>query len=124
MRYEDVTRPYYDSGGTQYPLHLSGAPLPSITLVRPMESEGPENAEGTREWVWGWLCCIHAARGANSFSHYYCWIGDLARFQAEFFEDPEAALAKYFKWKGLEEPPRQNGTRMQVIEQDIFGAGD
>lgn len=107
-----------------YPLHLSGAPMPSVTLLRPMELESSEpNERGVRDWHWGWLACIHAARGKNSFSHFYGTIRDLGAFQKEFLVDPEWTLEHYFKWKGpdmeeirLKAAPVNRG----IIEEDIF----
>lgn len=125
MRYDDPQRPTYDEGASSYPLHLSGAPMPSIYLVRPMELEGELNERGVREWSWGWLVSIHAARGRNSFSHFYGTIRDLGKFQQEFLEDPEAALERYFKWKGpdMEEiKAKANGVPQNrgTIADDIF----
>ncbi len=144
MRYDDSQRPQSDLGATPIPLQVSGSPLPAITLIRPMQSEGPETfkvctgAEGCtgeetgsnegclaceeqRESVWGWLCCIHAHKATNRFGTYYGWVRDLGEFQEAYIEDPEAALLRWFKYSGPEWEPTQNALKPRgVITEDIF----
>ena len=89
MRYDAPERPQRE--GVR--LQVSGAPLPVITLVAP-----GQGADGK-----GWLACIHPARGSNRFGYHSAVLEDLGEFSQEFLADPEAALAKYFRYEGLEE---------------------
>lgn len=119
MHYDDPARPVSDVGATPTPLQVNGSPLPVITLIRPMCSEGPLGDDR-----WGWLCCIHAHKAQNRFGTYYAWIGDLGEFQRDFFEDPEAALLKYFKYDGPHWEPTEQAPKGPVnkgtIEEDLF----
>ncbi len=109
MRYDDERRPLSDVGATPTALQVNGSPLPSISLIRPMQSESMEEykvctgAEGCtgpdtgsdescvvcrleRASDWGWLCCIHAHRSHNRFGTYYGWVRDLGAFQQEYMD--------------------------------------
>ena len=90
VRYDDPARPQRE--GVR--LQTSGAPLPVITLV----------AAGQGGNGRGWLACIHPARGSNKFGYHSAVLEDLGEFSQEFLADPEAALAKYFRYEGPEEP--------------------
>lgn len=115
MRYDDPQRPQSDLSATPNALQTNGSPLPSISLIRPMQSEGLAGD------VWGWLACVHAHRSHNRFGTYYGWLRDLGAFQQEYMEDPEAALLKHFKYSGpqWEPSPRAPGVS-QSTEKDIF----
>lgn len=127
MRYDDPDRPKSDLGDNS-PLQVSQSPLPVVTLIRPMESEGEvvwhcrgdagdagdgecahnpsedcPNCHRSSETKWGWLACIYAHRESNRFGYYTGWIGDLDEFHRAYLADPEAALAKWFKYLGPEE---------------------
>ena len=78
MRYDDPERPLSDLSATKTPLQVNGSPLPTITLMYPMQNGGPAGAEDADEAEWGWLVCIHAHRSANKFGTYYGWVRDLA----------------------------------------------
>ncbi len=147
MRYDDPQRPQFTGGAIETALQVNRSPLPTITLMRPMQSETPEtykvcsgregctgpetgSDEGCtacdveRETVWGWLCCIHAHKGTNRFGTYYGWIRDLGEFQREYLEDPEATLLRYFKYSGPDyEQTVHSPLPKAVIADDIF-AGD
>lgn len=120
MRYDDPSRPMSIAADSA-PMQANGSPLPVITLVRPMESEGEEVArctqgpqcaarmsldcyscEITRGQVWGWLACIHAHREGSRFGYHTAWIGDIGEFTTAYLADPEAALARWFKYLGPE----------------------
>lgn len=125
MRYDDPTRPT-SMGADSAPMQISGSPLPVITLVRPMESGGeeyarcttlcieantPQELRGTlecpqcdrmRDARWGWLACIHAHREGSRFGYHTAWIGDIGEFTTAYLADPEAALARWFKYLGPE----------------------
>lgn len=105
MRYDDPERP--QQGGV--PLHLSGAPLPVITLVAPGEN-------GT------WLACIHASRGGNRFGYHSGVLRDLGDFGREWLEDPEGTLERYFQYKGPEEE-RATAPPKPVQIDDLWGEG-
>jgi hypothetical protein len=96
VRYDDPARP--SSNGV--PQQLCGAPLPVVTLVV------PEGANGA------WLACIHASRGGNRFGYHSAVLRDLAEFAREYFEDPEACLAKHFGYTGPEEPASPQRARV------------
>jgi hypothetical protein len=144
MRYDDPKRPISDIGAVHTPMQVSGSPLPTITLMYPMrdgtanevapcsgecgskDRVGFEGAEGCKHCVletgeWGWLCCVHAHRASNRFGTYYGWIRDLGQFQADYLADPEAALAKHFKYTGPDWEPSTNSPRAtQEIKEEIF----
>lgn len=119
MRYDDPQRPQSDLGATPTALQTNGSPLPSISLIRPMQSEGLEGDD------WGWLCCIHAHKAQNRFGTYYAWIRDLGAFQRDYLDDPEKALLDYFKYDGPHWEPTEHGVRSTAtnkgtIEEDLF----
>lgn len=124
MRYDDPQRPVSDAGAETIPLQVNRSPLPVITLIRPMESEGEEVATCTgergclegfkgqeecevchrvRPTILGWLACIHAHHGDTRFGYYTAWIGDIGQFSRDFLADPEGALRRYFRYNGPEE---------------------
>jgi hypothetical protein len=138
MRYDDPARPQ-SIGADASPMQANGSPLPVVTLIRPMESEGEEVArcsfaEGCKGYLladqdgvpfgvpnegdplpsgcpscavvrpsrWGWLACIHAHREGSRFGYHTAWIADLGEFTTAYLADPEAALARWFKYLGPE----------------------
>jgi hypothetical protein len=120
MRYDDPQRPVSIAADSA-PLQVSGSPLPVVTLIRPMESEQvawacsgtPGSCNGARDdtcpgchesrpTTWGWLACIHAHREGSRFGYHTAWIADLGEFTQAYLADPEAALAKWFKYHGPE----------------------
>lgn len=132
MRYDDPARPVSIAADSA-PMQVSGSPLPVITLVRPMESEGSlvyrcgggqeaciqaggqidhtGQITGTplcgkcdeyRPTIWGWLACIHAHREGSRFGYHTAWIASLEEFSQAYLLDPEAALARWFKYLGPE----------------------
>lgn len=111
MRYDDSKRPVHEHGATKSFLQTNGSPLPVITLMYPMQDGGD---------AWGWLACIHAHRAANRFGTYYGWLGDLNQFSADYMNDPENALRKYFKYNGPEWEPTEHGGAAVQTEKDIF----
>jgi len=120
VRYNDPQRPTSLVSAVSTPLQTNGSPLPTITLMYPMQN-GDQNAEGEVDGIWGWLCCIHAHRASNRFGTYYGWVRDLGQFQADYLLDPEAALLKYFKYSGPDWEPSTNSPRAkQEILEEIF----
>lgn len=107
MRFDDPARPSVRNLGEETPLHTSGSPLPVVTLVRPLQTEAcighTETGDQLLMPVWGWLACIHAHRSGNRYGYHTGIITDLARFHEEYMSDPEACLAKYFKYVGPED---------------------
>src|SRR5580658_9648504 len=119
MRYDDPTRPASISADSA-PLQVSGSPLPVITLIRPMESEvsrctldvglclevgrspSMECPHCTREALWGWLACIHPHIEGARFGYRAAFLRDLGEFSRDYLDDPERALAKWFKYEGPE----------------------
>ena len=121
MRYDDPARPLSDLSATKTPLQVNGSPLPTITLMYPMQNGGPAGAEDADDAEWGWLVCIHAHRSANKFGTYYGWVRDLGTFQADYLADPEEALLRYFKYAGPEYEPTEHSPRhTQEIAEEIF----
>lgn len=59
--------------------------------------------EEIRPTTWGWLACIHAHREGSRFGYHTAWIASLEEFSAAYLLDPEAALARWFKYLGPEE---------------------
>ncbi len=103
MRYDDPARP--QQGGV--PLHLSGVPLPVVTLVAPGEAGS-------------WLACIHASRGGNRFGYHSGVLRDLGLFAREWLEDPEGALERYFQYKGPEVEAARPAAKPAEID-DLWG---
>lgn len=126
MRYDDPERPKAEFADSA-PLQTNGAPMPVISLIRPIETEehvGWECGTRTNEEahthcmhepsdtcpgciqlvrpVWGWLACIHAANDTSRFGYYTGIISNLAKFHEEFLTDPEATLLRVFKYSGPE----------------------
>ena len=132
MHYDDPARPRSVSADNAA-LQVSGSPLPVITLIRPMESEGAEvwrctgrgsrvatqpcnvpcgngngngngqpceRCERVRPAVWGWLASIHAHVEGSRFGYHTAFIADVGQFTEEYLADPEAALARWFKYQG------------------------
>ena len=147
MRYDDPQRPSSLLSAVNTPLQTNGSPLPTITLMYPMQNgavrcrctqqgpDGPQKilgctgAEDTScsacevedDPHWGWLACVHAHRASNRFGTYYGWLRDLGQFQADYLADPEAALLKYFKYAGPDwEPTAQSPRPTQEIQEEIF----
>ena len=126
MRYDDPSRPRSTMNVEAAPLQINGSVLPVITLIRPMESEadvewrcagregcvdgdrtgegydGCEACERSHSVVWGWLASIHAHRESNRFGYHTAFIADLGEFQRAYLDDPESALARWFKYYGPE----------------------
>ncbi len=122
MRYDDPQRPQSDIGAVHTPLQVNKSPLPTITLMYPMQN-GDQAADGSDEdvGVWGFLACVHAHRASNRFGTYYGWLRDLGQFQQDYLADPEAALLKYFKYSGPDwEPTAQSPRATQQIQEEIF----
>jgi hypothetical protein len=120
MRYDDPARPTSLISAVHTPLQVNGSPLPTITLMYPMQN-ADQNAEGEVDGVWGWLACVHAHRASNRFGTYYGWIRDLGQFQRDYLFDPEAALLHYFKYAGPDwEPTEQSLRPVQEIQEEIF----
>jgi hypothetical protein len=143
VRYDDPARPT-SVGADSAPLQVSGSPLPVVTLIRPMESEvrvtrctdgagdkelcavynGGEASERclhcatVTEARWGWLACIHAHIEGLRFGYHTAWIGDLGEFHAAFLADPEAALARWFKYHGPESRKPVVGNVLADIWED------
>lgn len=123
MRFDDPARPSERRLGETYALQTNGSALPSIDLVRPIQTEkcvghtctGQEGCQQSTEGCptcerlcepcWGWLASIHAHRGGNRFGYHTGIIPDLGRFAQEWLENPEACLAKYFRYTGPEAAP-------------------
>jgi len=149
MRYDDPQRPTSMLGAVNTPLQTNGSPLPTITLIYPMQSSDaeavwncigpphckrpnivpcgrlPDDAQPCAacqsSGEWGFLCCIHAHRASNRFGTYYGWIRDLGQFQADYLADPEGALLKYFKYAGPDWEPTTHSPRpTQEIAEEIF----
>jgi hypothetical protein len=145
MRYDDPQRPQSDIGAVHTPLQVNKSPLPTITLMYPMQNgdQSPWRCTGSAcprsnpphtlnedeqpcarcvgDAEWGWLCCIHAHRESNRFGTYYGWIRDLGQFQADYLADPENALLKYFKYSGPDWEPTTHSPRgTQEIKEEIF----
>jgi hypothetical protein len=119
MRYDDHRRPFSDCSAVKMPLQVNKSPLPTITLMYPMQNGG--TTDDVDDAAWGWLACVHAHRDGNKFGTYYGWIRDLGQFQADYLADPEAALAKYFKYTGPDwEPTTQSPRATQEIKEEIF----
>jgi|ERR1700694_1342608 len=119
MRYDDPQRPTSLISAVNTPLQLNKSPLPTITLMYPMQNGG--TTDDVDDDVWGFLACIHAHRAANRFGTYYGWLRDLGQFQADYMADPENALAKYFKYLGPDWEPTTNSPRpTQEIQEEIF----
>lgn len=122
MRYYDPERPesmYADSAKLQ----ANGSPLPVITLVRPIETERAvgrrEDGSQILEPCTGWLACIHAHHAEARFGYYTAIIADLAKFHADYLDDPERALLAYFRYAGPEARrarPQVNGSSASVDE--------
>lgn len=129
MRYDDPERPQ-SVGADASPLQVSGSPLPCVTLIRPMESEGPTqyhclggegcfntithtghpdcmNCAVSRTTTWGWLACIHAHIEGSRFGYHTAFVASVDALLADWLEDPEAALRKWFKYEGPQ--PRSAG---------------
>lgn len=131
MRFDDPARPSERRLGETYALQTNGSALPSVSLVRPIQTEtcvgwqcqggegcsrhefGAEYAERqclqcSQRLVpcWGWLACIHAHRSGNRYGYHTGIITDLARFHEEYLSDPEACLLKYFRYAGPETDAR------------------
>jgi hypothetical protein len=142
MRYDDPVRPQ-SIGADASPMQTNGSPLPVVTLIRPMESEGsaryrctrgcekldrlgePEEGmeecagcEVTRDTRWGWLACIHAHREGSRFGYHTAWISSLEEFSAAYLADPEAALAKWFKYFG----PEARKPIPREVAPDLWGS--
>lgn len=146
MRYDDPERPQSEAQAERIALQVNKSPLPVITLIRPMESEGEEVARCSqrgdncghpggfpcercalvREPLWGWLACIHAHRESARYSYHTGWIRDLGAFSQEYLEDPEKALAKYFKYFGPEERQVAKQLKPKVVgtTPDLWGADE
>jgi hypothetical protein len=149
MRYDDPARPKHGDV-SETALQVNGSPLPCITLIRPMLSEedvtwhcvgraecsweendtrsslvpGPncEHCTRTSREVWGWLASIHAHREGARFGYHTGFISDLSAFHRAWLEDPEAALAKWFKYYGPEAPPARVARKViAVVEADLWG---
>jgi hypothetical protein len=140
MRFDDEERPRSEMANNAA-LQVNGSPLPTITLMFPMEGEiAPawachckgefvdiseqicENCARASRWAWGWLACIHAHKEGATFSYHTGWIASLEQFSKEYMDDPEAALLRYFKYSGPE-PKRAPMKALRVIgvtEEDIF----
>jgi hypothetical protein len=135
MRYDDPARPK-SPHATQTALQVNGSPLPIIGLMYPMESEagttwrcrrtdgrkcfshveGPDcpDCARTTNIVWGWLCYIHAHIEGSTFGYHTAFVRSLEEFSREYMDDPERALAKWFKYEGPK--PKRAATRQQVVE--------
>jgi hypothetical protein len=109
VRYDDPERLRAENGAR---LQLSGSPLPVVTLLEPGPREG------------SWLACIHAHRGGNRFGYHSGVLQDLAAFSADWLEDPEGALTKYFGYTGPEEtvsaPVRSPARSLPAILTDLW----
>jgi hypothetical protein len=143
MRFDDEERPRSEMANNAA-LQVNGSPLPTITLMFPMEGEiaptwrcvcgelhrdAPlleprceDKCERKARWKWGWLACIHAHKEGATFSYHTGWIASLEQFSSAYMDDPEAALLRYFKYSGPE-PKRAPVKVLRVIgvtEEDIF----
>ncbi len=119
MRYNDLQRPVSDIGAVRQPLQVNKSPLPTITLMYPMQNGG--TTDDVEDDCWGFLACVHAHRASNRFGTYYGWLRDLGQFQEDYLADPEAALAKYFKYTGPDwEPTERSPRATQEISDAIF----
>jgi hypothetical protein len=115
-------------GAVNSPLQLNGSPLPTITLMYPMQNGGDAQTDSgdadCDSAVWGFLACIHAHRASNRFGTYYGWIRDLGQFQADYLADPENALLQYFKYSGPDWEETAHSPRapaqVQEINEEIF----
>lgn len=94
MRYDDPERPSRE--GVR--LQTNGEPLPVVTLVAPEENGA-------------WLACIHASRGGNRFGYHSGVLPSLQDFSEAWLANPEAALERYFQYKGPEEPSHASARR-------------
>jgi hypothetical protein len=144
MRYDDPARPKHGDV-SETALQVNGSALPCITLIRPMMSEedvrwtcntrcgaapgraqpGPDctYCERDAREVWGWLASIHAHREGARFGYHTGFISDLSAFHEAWLEDPEAALAKWFKYYGPEAPPARAAARKVIatVDADLWG---
>jgi hypothetical protein len=100
VRYDDPERLRAENGAR---LQLSGSPLPVVTLLEPGSEPG------------SWLACIHAHRGGNRFGYHSAVLEDLTAFSADWLEDPEAALEKYFGYTGPEEAAVREPTKPRSV---------
>lgn len=142
MRYDDPARPKHGDA-TSTPLQVNGSPLPTIILIRPMTSEtdvqwtcmgdavhgecakhpGADcpNCKRSSCDVIGWLAGIHAHREGARFGYHTGFIASLDEFHRAYLEDPEAALAKWFKYEGPERVAPSSAKKSVGTVVDIFG---
>ena len=134
MRYDDPARPVHE-GAERIALQVNRSPLPCFTLIRPVECDAHEGwqctcAEGCIENAssrcptckqltrpcWGWLVGMHAENEPAKFGFYHAIVPDLARFTEEYIEDPEATLARYFRYHG----PAPRKPIPRVVADSLF----